>query len=99
MAAQKLMVSTPIADVAEPYGRIVYLGETAEEFIQSCEQALQADESERRSRLEGSRRVISKTSWDRTAEAMESLIDQSASTVAAPGPHWKDDSQVVVVGA
>src|SRR5260370_16068158 len=99
MAAQKLMVSTPIAAVAEPYGRIVYLGEPAEEFIQSCEQALQADESERRSRLEGSRRVISTTSLDRTAETMGSLVDPSCSTVAAPVRDWKDESQVVVIGA
>lgn len=99
MAAQKLMVSTPIVDVAEPYGRIVYLGETAQEFIQSCERALNAGESERRSRLQDSRRVISKTSWDRTAQAMESLLDQSAGKGAAPVRDWKDESQVVVIGA
>ena len=36
----KPIVSTPITDVAEPYGDIVYLGETPEEFIAACERAL-----------------------------------------------------------
>ena len=30
MAAEKPIVSTPIRDVAEPYGELVYLGDTAE---------------------------------------------------------------------
>src|SRR5205807_4204720 len=42
MAAEKPIVSTPITDVAEPYGHIVRLGETAEEFIAACDAALTA---------------------------------------------------------
>ncbi len=42
MAAGKMIVSTPITDVAEPYGQIVYLGDTPEEFIAACERALAA---------------------------------------------------------
>ena len=40
MAAGKMIVSTPITDVAEPYGDIVYLGENAETFVAACERAL-----------------------------------------------------------
>src|SRR5204862_1969532 len=47
MAAGKQIVSTPITDVAEPYGDIVYLGDTADEFVRACEQAYQATPEEK----------------------------------------------------
>ncbi len=74
MAAEKLIVSTPITDVADPYGKLVYLGDTQENFVAACERALNASEQERRSRIAGAREVLSKTSWDATAQAMEQLI-------------------------
>ena len=37
MAAGKPIVSTPIADVAEPYGDMVGLGDTPEEFVAACD--------------------------------------------------------------
>ncbi len=74
MAAEKLIVSTPITDVAEPYGKIVYLGGTPEDFVAACERALHASEQERQSRVLGMREVLSNTSWDATAFAMEELI-------------------------
>src|SRR5207248_11297814 len=40
MAAERPIVSTPITDVAEPYGDIVYLGDDAATFLAGCEQAL-----------------------------------------------------------
>ena len=40
-------MSTPITDVAEPYGHIVYLGETPDEFLAACEAALAASAEER----------------------------------------------------
>ncbi len=53
MAAEKMIVSTPITDVAEPYGDIVYLGDTPAEFIAGCERALAADaRGERTARLD-----------------------------------------------
>ena len=50
MAAEKMIVSTPITDVAEPYGDIVYLGGTPEEFVAACEHALAAGRAERAAR-------------------------------------------------
>ncbi len=74
MAAERMIVSTPITDVAEPYGNIVFLGDTPEKFVRACEEALEADASERTRRLRKMHLVLTRTSWDRTAEAMDELI-------------------------
>ena len=69
MAAGKMIVSTPITDVAEPYGEIVYLGGTPEEFIGACEQALTASGERSAAEQERMKAVLSQTSWDSTADA------------------------------
>ncbi len=74
MAAELPIVSTPITDVAEPYGDIVYLGDTPAEFLAACEAALNAGPDEQASRIAGMRRVLAGTSWDVTASAMEKLL-------------------------
>ena len=52
MAAERQIVSTPIRDVAEPYGDVVLLGDTPSEFIQGCETALAMSEEEQTKRIE-----------------------------------------------
>ncbi|HEU5304066.1 MAG TPA: glycosyltransferase, partial [Gemmatimonadales bacterium] len=74
MAAELPIVSTPITDVAEPYGSIVYLGATPVEFLAACEAALTAGPAERARRIEQMRVVLAGTSWDATASAMENLL-------------------------
>jgi UDP-galactopyranose mutase len=74
MAAEKPIVSTPIADVAEPYGDIVYLGDTADAFIAACDRALNEAPDEFGRRLSGMRKVLRRTSWDATARAMANEI-------------------------
>ena len=74
MAAELPIVSTPITDVAEPYGDIVYLGNTPAEFLAACDAALKAGPDERASRIAGMRRVLAGTSWDVTVTAMEKLL-------------------------
>jgi UDP-galactopyranose mutase len=74
MAAELPVVSTPITDVAEPYGDIVYLGDSPQTFITACEQALGASEHERSVRTAKMRHVLANTSWDATTRAMENLI-------------------------
>lgn len=76
MAAGKLIVSTPITDVADPYGNFVYLGATHAEFVHACESAISATPSERRARVNDGYRVIAKTSWDRTAASIQKLIEE-----------------------
>jgi UDP-galactopyranose mutase len=77
MAAELPIVSTPITDVAETYGQIVYLGRTPEEFVAACEQALTAPAEEREQRATRMREVLAHTSWDNTASAIEELIDKA----------------------
>jgi UDP-galactopyranose mutase len=77
MAAELPIVSTPITDVAEPYGDIVYLGGTPEEFLAACAAALSSDTEERNRRATAMRKVLSGTSWDVTVSAMENLLDEA----------------------
>ncbi|MFN7993782.1 MAG: FAD-dependent oxidoreductase [Bryobacteraceae bacterium] len=77
MAAGKMIVSTPITDVAQPYGGIVYLGGTPDEFIAGCEKALAATGQERASRTRRMEEVLSRTSWDSTTQSMEQAIDKT----------------------
>jgi UDP-galactopyranose mutase len=74
MAAELPIVSTPITDVAEPYGDIVYLGGTPAEFMAACGAALAAGTEERETRAAKMRRVLAGTSWDVTVSAMEKLL-------------------------
>src|SRR5207253_2401317 len=90
MAAERMIVSTPITDVAEPYGNIVFLGDTPEHFVQACEQALAIDHAAKARRLRKMRQVLARTSWDRTAEAMEELI-RDAITLRRKGKHSRID--------
>ncbi len=96
MAACKMIVSTPIRDVAEPYGRIVYLGETAEEFIAACERALGAPPGERRARAAGMSEVLSRTSWDATVAEMQKLVSLVSARTGGPQTSRRP---VVVAGA
>jgi UDP-galactopyranose mutase len=77
MAAERQIVSTPIRDVAEPYGDVVFLGNTAEEFIHACETALGLNGEEQSQRVGRMREILSRTSWDATAQAMNALINEA----------------------
>lgn len=77
MAAERPIVSTPITDVAEPYGQIVYLGSTPGEFVAACEAALAEEPAERVRRVGLMREILAGTSWDATAEHMERLVTEA----------------------
>ena len=77
MAAERPIVSTPITDVAEPYGDIVYLGSTPAEFVAACETALGEDAAEHLRRVGLMRKVLAGTSWDATAAHMERLVTEA----------------------
>lgn len=74
MAAELPIVSTPITDVAEPYGAIVYLGGTPDEFVRACKAAMASSPQERAGRAAQMRRVLAGTSWEVTVSAMEKLL-------------------------
>jgi len=74
MAAGRPIVSTPIGDVAELYGRIVYLADGVERFGAACEQAMAAPPLEREARAARARAALRATSWDKTARRMHELL-------------------------
>lgn len=76
MAARKPIVSTPITDVAEPYGHIVYLGDNPDTFIAACDAALQASAEDNERRFTAMDQVLARTSWDTTARMMSSEIER-----------------------
>ncbi len=98
MAAGKMIVSTPITDVAEPYGEIVYLGATPDEFIQACERALAASPEERAARQQKMRGVLSRTSWDATADRMEGLLAEAVAARQRTRPA-RTAAHTIVAGA
>ncbi|MDQ2670433.1 MAG: glycosyltransferase [Gemmatimonadota bacterium] len=83
MAAERPIVSTPITDVAEPYGHVVRIAGTPEEFIAACEAALRADSADRARRVAAMRAVLARTSWHDTASRMGALIDDAVQRAVA----------------
>jgi UDP-galactopyranose mutase len=77
MAAERPIVSTPITDIAEPYADIVRIARGPAAFVAACEEALTEPEEERTRRTGGMREVLARTSWDRTASAMEQLMTEA----------------------
>jgi UDP-galactopyranose mutase len=75
MVAEKPIVTTPITDVVEPYGNIVYIGDTPAAFVNACERAFAADDAERACHLVGMRAVLAATAWDTTVQQMQALIE------------------------
>ena len=75
MASERPIVSTPIADVAEPYGDIVYLGRGATRFVAACDRAFAASDAGRKRRQSLAREVLASTSWDHTVRRMEQILD------------------------
>ena len=98
MAAERPIVSTRIADVADPYGHFVFLGDTPEEFIHACERALESSPSEREDNAVKMREVLAKTSWDVTVSGMEKQIGRMQSSTLEP-KSFDRKAPVVVIGA
>jgi UDP-galactopyranose mutase len=77
MAAERPIVTTPIADVAEPYGEIVHVGGGPERFLAACDRAFADTEPALRRRQGLARDVLASTSWDRTVRRMEQILDRN----------------------
>jgi UDP-galactopyranose mutase len=78
MAAELPSVSTPIADVAEPYGHVVAIADGAAEFIAACEAALAMTPQQLEAKRTSMRAIVASTSWDVTADAMRELLISTA---------------------
>ncbi len=74
MACGRPSVSTAIRDVVEPYGHVVPICQDAAGFVAACEGFMNASPAQRAAHDAAVAEIISRTSWDRTAQAMEQLI-------------------------
>ncbi len=84
MAAELPSVSTPIADVAGPYGHVVAIADGADEFIAACEAALALTPAQRAAQRATMRGIVAGTSWDVTVAAMRDLLASTVPRQAAP---------------
>ena len=78
MAAEKPVVSTPVHDVVSLYGELVRVASDSTDFIAQCRAALAEDAADRAIRIATTRAAVARTSWDRTADAIRSLINSAA---------------------
>ena len=78
MAAELPSVSTPIVDVARPYGHVVAIAEGAAEFIAACESALALAPARAQALRQGMREIVARTSWEVTVDAMRALLAATA---------------------
>ncbi|SHG61517.1 glycosyltransferase [Massilia sp. CF038] len=83
MAAELPIVSTDITDVTKPYGHIVSIAHTPEEFVNACEASLAMPAQRQASMREQMRAVVKATSWQSTAERMFQLIKQGQAAKSA----------------
>ncbi|HYD47874.1 MAG TPA: glycosyltransferase [Terriglobales bacterium] len=77
MAADKPIVSTPVADVRSLYGEVVDICDTPEAFVAACERALSPEQGERDRRRAAANRILARTSWDNTVRSMLTLMAYS----------------------
>jgi len=89
MAAGRPIVSTPITDVVEPYGDIVYVGDGPAQFVAACEAVFAAAPAELKRRRALAQSVLRKTSWDETVRRMdENLRYLADSGRPTEKPRW-----------
>jgi UDP-galactopyranose mutase len=76
LAAGLPVVSTPIADVVDPYGKLglVRIASNAAEFSEAIDLARKEDKAERLERVDA---FLSRTSWTKTWEAMSAKVAEA----------------------
>ena len=86
MAAGKMIVSTPITDVVEPYGDMVYLGGHAGGVHRGVRAGAERDAGGAASLQERMREVLQQDSWDfdcdTHAEVIEAALKQKRQSAA-----------------
>ena len=105
MAAEKPIVSTPVADVVDPYSHIVRIGRDPRGFVTACEEALHEHPASGEKRIAMMRSVVAATSWDATADEMRAHLRKTIEPAqitavpvreAAQAPQRK---RAVIIGA
>ena len=74
MACGRPSVSTSIRDVVEPYGHLVAIADTVDEYVAACEKILARTPTEQAGHARALAEIVARTSWDATAKAMGDLI-------------------------
>jgi UDP-galactopyranose mutase len=74
MAAERLVVTTRVADVVKPYCGIVFVGHSSNTFLVGCEQALTISDAERASHIRLMRESLTLTSWQATVRSMDYVL-------------------------
>ena len=74
MACGRPSVSTSIRDVVEPYGHLVSIADTADDYIAACEAILRRTPEERAEHAQALAEIVARTSWDATVSEMGELI-------------------------
>jgi glycosyltransferase involved in cell wall biosynthesis len=74
MACGRPSVSTSIRDVVEPYGHLVSIADTVDEYVSACEAILRRTPQERAEHAQALAEIVARTSWDATANQMAELI-------------------------
>lgn len=94
LAGGKPVVSTPIRDVINPYGKqnLVSIAASAEEFVQAIEQILHMTKEQAASWLTQVDQQLSQNSWNYTWKRMMTLIESS---IAAREEEDKKDKTVL----
>jgi UDP-galactopyranose mutase len=77
MACGRPSVSTPIKDVVDPYGHVVPIAGDPASFIAACDEVLARSGGEQEAHVQALAQIVSRTSWDATANAMGELIAQA----------------------
>jgi UDP-galactopyranose mutase len=95
LAANKPVVSTPIADIVELYGDYVRIGETPAEFVAQVEEALAEDAAERADRETRVQKLLQLHTWDYIAGEMAKLIEAAQRPAAAGEPDPASDAAPV----
>lgn len=100
MAAQLPIVSTAIKDVVEPYSHVVAIGRDTQSFIDACEKMLALTPEARSTMQNEMRAIVDATSWDKTAQAMQRLIEKQLTKAAlqqiATAPEESEDLLALV---
>jgi len=74
MAGGKPVVSTPIHDVQRLYGSAVALAPAGDAFVEACEALLAEGADQRKARRAEMDRLVARSSWQATADAVHALL-------------------------
>lgn len=95
MAAELPIVSTNITDVAGPYGSIVRIAHSADEFVLACDEALTLSPDRYARMVDDMRIVVQSTSWDTTVDRMRKLMTSAGERdTGGPARIWEPSASV-----